>query len=181
MASFNRVILAGNLTRDPQLKYLPNNTPVCEFGLASNRKWRDKDGNSHEEVCFVDISAFGRQAETINQYMSKGKPILVEGRLKLDQWTAQDGSKRSKHTVVLENFTFLGGPRDSEGGGAPADAAPRASRPETSPGRSEEYAAPRAAAVPARGPQQRRPEPAVETYPAGPEVEAPPAGDDIPF
>lgn len=123
MQGFNKVILAGNLTRDPQLKYLPNNTAVCEFGLAMNRKWRDKDGNQHEDVTFVDITAFGRPGETINQYMSKGKSILIEGRLKFDQWTAQDGSKRSRLSVVAENFTFLGGPREgggSEYGGAPA-------------------------------------------------------------
>lgn len=115
MAGFNKVILLGNLTRDPQLKYLPNNTAVCEFGLAANRKWRDKDGNMRDDVCFVDISAFGRQGETINQYMTKGSAILIEGRLKLEQWTAQDGSKRSKLSVVAENFQFTG----SRGGGGP--------------------------------------------------------------
>ncbi|GAG38134.1 unnamed protein product, partial [marine sediment metagenome] len=73
MAGFNRVILLGNLTRDPQLKYLPNNTPVCEFGLAVNRRWRDRDGNQQEDVCFVDMAAFGPRGETINQYMSKGR------------------------------------------------------------------------------------------------------------
>jgi single-strand DNA-binding protein len=115
MASFNKVILAGNLTRDPQLKYLPNNTAVCDFGLAVNHRWRDKEGNQREDVCFVDIAAFGRQAEIINQYMTKGKPILIEGRLKLDQWTDKEGNKRSRHNVVLEGFTFLG---SREGGGA---------------------------------------------------------------
>ncbi len=108
MANFNRVILLGNLTRDPQLRYLPNNTAVCEFGLAVNRRWRDADGNMREETCFVDVSAFGRQAETINQYMSKGRPILIEGRLKFDSWTAQDGSRRSKLSVVAERFQFVG-------------------------------------------------------------------------
>ena len=97
MASYNRIILMGNLTRDPQLKYLPNNTAVCEFGLAVNRNWRDREGNQREEVCFVDLAAFGRPGEVINQYMSKGRPILVEGRLKYDTWTGQDGQKRSKH------------------------------------------------------------------------------------
>ena len=113
MASFNRVILVGNLTRDPQLSYTPSNTPVCEFGLATNRKWRDKDGNNKEDVCFVDITAYGRQAEVINQYMSKGRPILVEGRLRFSQWTNKEGQKRSKLDVIAENFTFL----DSGGGG----------------------------------------------------------------
>ncbi len=116
MASFNRVILMGNLTRDPQLKYLPSNTAVCEFGLAVNRTWRDRDGNQKEDVCFVDVAAFGKQGEVINQYMNKGRPILIEGRLKLDTWTGQDGQKRSKHSVVVENFTFVG-PREGGGGG----------------------------------------------------------------
>lgn len=114
MAGFNRVILMGNLTRDPQLKYLPNNTAVCELGLAVNHKWRDREGNQREDVCFVDLSVFARQAETINQYMSKGRQILIEGRLKYDTWTGQDGQKRSKHSVVVDNFKFVG---SREGGG----------------------------------------------------------------
>ena len=115
MASFNRVILAGNLTRDPQLSYTPSNTAVCEFGLASNRKWRDRDGNQKEDVCFVDITSYGRQAETINQYMKKGQPILVEGRLRYSSWTNKEGQKRNKLDVIVENFTFLG---SGGGGGA---------------------------------------------------------------
>ena len=117
MAGYNRVILMGNLTRDPQLRYLPNNTAVCEFGIAANRRFRDRDGNQKEEVCFVDVTAWGRQAETINQYMGKGRPILVEGRLKFDQWTGQDGQRRSKLTVVAENFQFVGSREGSGGGG----------------------------------------------------------------
>jgi single-strand DNA-binding protein len=117
----------GNLTRDPQLKYLPNNTAVCEFGLAMNHRYRDKDGNQHEEVCFVDVSAFGRRGETINQYMSKGQSIFVEGRLKLDSWTAQDGGKRSKLSVVLDNFTFIGGRGEGGSGGGSRPAPQRSS------------------------------------------------------
>lgn len=113
MASFNRVILAGNLTRDPQLSYLPSQMAVCEFGLAVSRKFRDKDGNQRDEVCFVDISAFGKQAEVINQYFQKGKPILVEGRLRYREWTSKEGQKRSKLEVVLDAFSFI----DSGGGG----------------------------------------------------------------
>nr|MDP9175989.1 single-stranded DNA-binding protein [Planctomycetota bacterium] len=120
MASVNRVILVGNLTRDPQMKYLPSQTAVVEFGLAMNRKFRTATGEDREEVCFVDCSAFGRQAEVINQYCQKGKLIFVEGRLKLDQWEdKQGGGKRSKLTVVVENFQFLSGGR--EGGGPPAE------------------------------------------------------------
>jgi single-strand DNA-binding protein len=109
MANFNKVILMGNLTRDPQLRYLPSNTPVCDFGLAINRKWRGQDGETKEETCFVDVDLFGKQAETFNQYMSKGRPVLVEGRLRFRQWTTEDGQKRSKLSVVAENFRFVGG------------------------------------------------------------------------
>jgi single-strand DNA-binding protein len=118
MAGFNRVILMGNLTRDPQLKYLPNNTPVCEFGIATSRRWRDREGNQRDDVCFVDCAAFGRPGEVINQYMAKGRAILVEGRLKFDSWTGQDGQKRSKLSVVVDNFQFVGSREggSSEGG-----------------------------------------------------------------
>ncbi len=127
MASFNRVILAGNLTRDPQLSYLPSNTAVCEFGLAVSRKFRDKDGNQRDEVCFVDMQAFGRTAETINQYFQKGRPILVEGRLRFREWTNKEGQKRNKLDVVIDTFSFIdsggggggGGYRNQQGGAPP--------------------------------------------------------------
>ena len=123
MGSYNRIVLVGNLTRDPQLSYTPANTAVCKFGIAMNRKWRDRDGNSREEVCFVDCTVFGRGGETFNQYMSKGKSVLVEGRLHLNQWTTPEGEKRSKHEVVVDNFTFLGSRGESEeAGSAPAPA-----------------------------------------------------------
>ena len=115
MANYNRIILVGNLTRDPELSYTPNNVAACKFGMATNRKWKDKDGNTREDVCFVDCKLFGRAGETFKQYMSKGQPVLVEGRLEFQQWTAQDGGKRSKHAVVVDNFTFLGGRGDSGG------------------------------------------------------------------
>jgi single-strand DNA-binding protein len=119
MANVNRVILIGNLTRDPQLKYLPSQTAVAEFGLATNRKFKSATGEDREEVCFVDCTAFGRSAEVINQYCQKGKQLYIEGRLKFDSWEdKQGGGKRSKLTVVIENFQFLGG-RDA-GGGAPS-------------------------------------------------------------
>ena len=117
MASFNKVILMGNLTRDPQLKYLPSQTAVVEFGLACNRKFKTQAGEDKEEVTFVDCTAFGRTGEVINQYFTKGKPIFIEGRLKYDQWEdKQGGGKRHKLTVVIENFQFVGG-RDGGGGG----------------------------------------------------------------
>ena len=110
MASgFNKVILMGNLTRDPQLKYLPSQTAVAEFGLAANRRFKTQAGEDREEVLFVDCSAFGKTGELINQYFTKGKPIFIEGRLKYDSWEdKQGGGKRSKLTVVVENFQFIG-------------------------------------------------------------------------
>lgn len=101
-------MLIGNLTRDPQLSYLPSQTPVVEFGLAINRTFRKQDGSQGEETCFVDCQMFGKRAEVVNQYLKKGDPIFVEGRLKFDSWQAQDGSKRSKLRVFVENFEFLG-------------------------------------------------------------------------
>ena len=117
MASFNQVILLGNLTRDPQLRYIPgSNTPVVDFGLACNRRFKSANGEDREEVTFVDCSAFGKQAEVINQYCQKGKQLFVQGRLKLDQWEdKQGGGKRSKLSVVIEQFQFVGG-RDGGGG-----------------------------------------------------------------
>ncbi|MBN2591609.1 MAG: single-stranded DNA-binding protein [Sedimentisphaerales bacterium] len=103
---YNKVIMAGNLTRDPQLSYLPSQTSVAEFGLAINRKWT-KDGQTYEEVCFIDCIAFGRTGENINKYLTKGRQIFIEGRIKFDTWQAQDGSKRSKHKIIVESFTFL--------------------------------------------------------------------------
>jgi single-strand DNA-binding protein len=158
MASFNKVILMGNLTRDPQLRYLPSNMAVCDFGVAVNRTWRDKDGNLKEEVCFVDVTAWARQAETINQSLRKGRPILIEGRLKLDQWTGQDGQKRSKLSVVVESFQFVG-PRE----GGPASSGP-----------------------PGGAPYQQAEPPAPERpsgygAPLPPEEDLPPPSDNIPF
>ncbi len=117
MASFNKVILLGNLTRDPQLSYLPSQTPVVEFGLATNRKWTAQDGSQRDETCFVDCRCFGRQAETINKYCNKGRPLLVEGHLTFDSWQAQYGSKRSKLRVTVERFTFVGSGQQAGGGG----------------------------------------------------------------
>lgn len=115
MGNFNKIFLMGNLTRDPQLSYLPSQTAVVEFGLAVNRRWTGKDGTKKEETCFVECRAFGRQAENINKYLSKGRALFVEGRLTFDSWTAQDGTKRSKHRVTVENFQFLGGAPGAKG------------------------------------------------------------------
>src|SRR5687767_8911416 len=118
MANFNKVILAGNMTRDPQLRFLPSQTAVVDFGLAVNHKWRTPQGEDREEVLFIDCSAFGKMAETINKYCQKGKPILVEGRLKYETWDDKEsGGKRSKHKVVVDGFQFLGGRDGGPGGG----------------------------------------------------------------
>jgi single-strand DNA-binding protein len=125
MASFNRVILAGNLTRDPELRYTPKGTALAKIGLAINRTWKNEAGETKEEVTFVDVDAWGRHAEVLAQYMKKGRPLLVEGRLKLEQWDdKQTGQKRSRLGVTLESFSFVDS-KGGEGGGASSDA-PRA-------------------------------------------------------
>ena len=103
MPSYNKVILVGNLTKDPELKYTQSGTAVANICLAMSRKYKDK-----EEVCFVDVAAWGKMAETISQYLQKGSPLLVEGRLQLDRWETQDGQKRSKIKVVCEGFPRCG-------------------------------------------------------------------------
>jgi single-strand DNA-binding protein len=114
MSSFNKVILLGNVTRDPQLSFLPSNTAVVEVGLAMNRTFKKQDGTQGEEVCFVDCKMFGKRAEVINKYIKKGNQLFIEGRLKFDQWEAQDGSKRSKLSVFVENFEFIGGQKQEK-------------------------------------------------------------------
>ena len=111
MSSFNRVILMGNLTRDPQVRYTPSGTAVTDIGLAINRTWFDKTTQQkREDVTFVDVTLWGRQAEVAGEYLSKGRSVLIEGRLQLDQWDDKEtGQKRSKLKVVCENMTFVGG------------------------------------------------------------------------
>lgn len=118
MASFNKVILMGNLTRDPEVRYTPGGTAVSEIGLAVNDRRKDAKGDWVDEVTFVDITLWGRQAEIAGEYLNKGSQILVEGRLKLDSWE-KDGQKRSKLRVVGENMRMLGGKGGKGGGGAP--------------------------------------------------------------
>jgi single-strand DNA-binding protein len=157
MASFNKVILMGNLTRDPELRYTPKGTAIARLGLAVNRSWKTETGELKEEVTFVDVDAFGRQAETIGQYMKKGRPLLIEGRLKLDQWDdKQTGQKRSRLLVVLETFKFVDSGQRSEGGNSG----------------SFENAGRRAAAPVASAPAQA--EPPMDEPPM-------PSDDDVPF
>jgi single-strand DNA-binding protein len=125
MASFNKVILAGNLTRDPELRYTPKGTAVARIGLAVNRTYSTETGEKKEEVTFVDVDAWGRQAEVISQYLKKGRPILMEGRLRLDQWEDKNThQKQSKLKVVLESFSFLDS-RGGDGGGSASSAPAR--------------------------------------------------------
>ena len=117
MASYNKVILMGNLTRDPELRVTPGGTSICKLGLATSRRFTTQSGEKREETTFVDVDAFGKQAEIIAKYMSKGRPIMLEGRLRYDQWESNTGEKRSKLNVVLENFQFLGRSEGAEGEG----------------------------------------------------------------
>lgn len=124
MANFNKVYLIGNLTRDPELRVTPKGTAICQFGLAVNRQFKDESGAMRDDTTFVDIEAWGRQGETISKYCTKGRPLFVEGRLKLDQWEDKaSGQKRSKLKVVLEGFQFLGGGQreGGQGGGGEYD------------------------------------------------------------
>ena len=153
MANFNKVILIGNLTRDPELRYTPKGTAIAKIGLAINRTWKTETGETKEEVTFVDIDAFGRQAETLGQYMKKGRPIMIEGRLKLDTWDdKQTNQKRSRLGVVMETFQFLDFNKSAEGAGAPLP------------------------------PKSRQPQSAgSETEPPPPDAAPSPEEDDVPF
>jgi single-strand DNA-binding protein len=115
MANLNKVFLIGNLTRDPELRYTPSGTPVTEFGLAINNSRTGKDGKRYEDTVFVDITLWARQAEVASEYLSKGRPVLIEGRLQLDQWEGKDGRKMSKLRVIGERMQMLGSRGDSAG------------------------------------------------------------------
>lgn len=111
MASYNRVVLAGNLTRDPLLKHTPSGTAVCELGLAISESFRNSATNEVvERVCFVDVEVWQRQAETCEQYLAKGRPVLVEGRLQMDRWKNKEGENRTKLKVRADRVIFLGTP-----------------------------------------------------------------------
>jgi single-strand DNA-binding protein len=117
MASYNRVVMIGNLTRDPEYKQLTSGQAVCRLGLASNRQFKNRQtGNAVQEVCYIDIDVWGPQAESCRQYLAKGRPILVEGRLKLDTWEDPNGQNRSKHTIVADRVVFLSSGASAESG-----------------------------------------------------------------
>jgi single-strand DNA-binding protein len=165
MASFNRVILIGNLTRDVELRYLQSGTAVTDIGLAVNDKYKNSNGEWIEEVTFVDVTAWGRTAEVMSEYLSKGSPVFIEGRLKLDTWEGQDGQKRSKLKVTCDRMQLIGS-KGQGGQGGPQGGAPRAAgRP--APQRSQ-------------GSQYNQAPPPDEAYDAGP-GEPSGGGDDIPF
>jgi len=178
MASYNRVILMGNLTRDPQGGTLPNSgTAVCEFGLAVNRTWKDADGNAREEVLFIDCTAFGKPAETLGKYLHKGRPVHVEGRLKLDRWE-QEGQPRSKIRVIVEQFRFVDSAKSQAAdAGAPGNADRRARDADNPDMRNIEMRPPKR-----RG--RRYPRAAAAADASGPEgsgASPPGKDDDIPF
>ena len=150
---YNKIILVGNLTRDIEVRYSQSGSAIGKVGIATSRKWRDQSGEQKEEVMFVDLTFFGRTAEIANQYLHKGSKVLVEGRLVLEQWTAQDGTKRSKHSVTVQEMKML----DSKG---------------DNPGAAANYGAPVQESAPA-APQQSNPTPSV------PEIDI--DEDEIPF
>ena len=123
MPNYNKVMLMGRLTRDPEVRFLANGTAVTNIGLAVNRNWRNQDGQSQEEVTFVDVTAFGKRGEAVGQYLKKGRPIFIEGHLRMDQWDdKQTGQKRSKLAIIMDAFEFIdsrgeGGGNAESGGG----------------------------------------------------------------
>ena len=157
MASYNKVILMGNLTRDPEVKFLPSGTSVANFGIAMSERYTDRQsGEQKESVCFVDVEAWDRQAEVVGEYLKKGSPVFIEGALKFESWETEDGTKRSRLKVRLIRFQFIGGRRDEdETDGGYADAQPAAA-----PTQSASY--------------QDAPVPEASSAPSGTE-------DDIPF
>jgi single-strand DNA-binding protein len=158
MANLNKVMLIGNLTRDPELKYTPKGMAIAQLGLAVNRVWSNEAGEKQEEVTFIDVEMFGRKAEVAAEYLKKGRPVFIEGRLKLDSWDDKaTGQKRSKLKVVGESLEFLGG-REGGGGGGGGESSGGEGRPS------------RPAGKPA--PPPKRP-------PSDPDLDAP--EDDIPF
>ncbi len=162
MPNFNRVILMGNLTRDPDLRYTPNGQAVADFRLAVNRRSRTAEGERRDSTTFVDVTAWGRQAEIINEYFTKGRPIFLEGRLQLDEWTSSDGQRRSKLKVVLDRFEFIT-PREGSHEPRAASSEPQATSREPEPPSSQ-------------------PE-APSSQPEAPSSQPPPSSfdDDVPF
>jgi len=123
MPNYNKLILVGNLTRDPAIRVLPSQVTIADFGIAVNRRWKGADGQQCESVMFLDCTAFGKRAESINQWLRKGVAVLLEGRLEFDQWQDKDGNARSKHKMLVESCVFMS-PPDKAQPAKPAPAAP---------------------------------------------------------
>lgn len=123
--AFLEVTAIGNLTRDPELRVTPKGSAICQFGLAVNKKWKDDSGQEREDVTFIDVEAWGKQAEVVAKYFTKGKPIYIRGSIKQDTWEdKQTGQKKSKHKIVLERFEFIGGKDPAAPAPAPQSSAP---------------------------------------------------------
>ena len=169
MPNYNRVILMGNLTRDPELRYTPSGQAVADIRIAINRRARNTDGERRDSATFVDVTAWGRQAEVINEYFAKGRPIFLEGRLRLDQWTSQDGQRRSKLRVVLDNFEFI----TPRGDGHAPSGPPPGERPAQPAARTTPPGAPT--------PPPPSPQPASQAQEDSGRSDAPFDDDDVPF
>lgn len=190
MPSLNKVMLIGNLTRDPEVRYTPKGTAVTDIGLACNRSYTLDSGERREDVTFIDVTLWGKSAELVAQYMKKGRPIYIEGRLQMDSWDdKQTGQKRSKMKVVGENFQFLGG-RDDQGGGGGAhqQAPPQQQQYSPPPEQQQQYSQPpqqqQAPPQQAAPPMQQQYSPPPQQNPGGGGGNAAPSGneeEDIPF
>ncbi|MDF1851224.1 MAG: single-stranded DNA-binding protein [Verrucomicrobiales bacterium] len=176
MPNLNKVMLIGNLTRDPEVRYTPKGTAVTDIGMAINRNYTLDDGERREETTFVDVTFWGRQAEVIGEYMKKGRPMYIEGRLQLDQWEDKaSGQQRSRLKVIGDNFQFLGG-RDDQGGGGQRGGGGQPYQQQAAP--QQQYAPP-AQQAPQQQPQQQAPQqqaPPQQNYEPIRDEE-----DDIPF
>jgi len=169
---YNKIILVGNLTRDLEIRYTQSGSAIGKVGIATNRKWKDQSGEQKEEIMFVDLTFFGRTAEIANQYLRKGSKVLVEGRLVLEQWTAQDGTKRSKHSVTVSEMKMLDSRGDNPSGGSYGGAPAQSGGYNNAPAQN---AAPsyQQSSAPAAPQQQSTPTPSV------PEIDI--DEDEIPF
>ena len=207
MAAYNKVILMGNLTRDPELRYTGSGTAVCSLGLAVNRTYKTQSGELREDPCFIDVTAWGKQAESCNNYLKKGAPVFIDGTLRFETWTDKtSGQSRSKHTISADAVRFLGAPQQGSGGfqdnlgqfsqqgQAPApqgqSAQPRYPAPQNQPAKPQYQAPPAQAPAPAPAPQYNQQAPAAPTKqvnqssgfepPPMPDFEVE-SEDDIPF
>ncbi len=184
---YNKVVLVGNLTRDVEIRYSPSGSAVGKVGIATSRKWKSQTGEQKEEVMFIDLTFFGRTAEIANQYLRKGSKVLVDGRLTFEQWTAQDGTKRSKHSITVENLKMLDSKADSMnpnynngynnqasqnnyGGGQPQQ-----QQSYGQPQQQSSYAQPQAS----QQPSYNAPQPQMQQQPPVPEIDI--DDDEIPF